>query len=244
VVDLVLFGSQARGGTTGFSDVDAILVIEDAAAEEPVTLRTLRQHVLAAQRAVISHQPMQHHGFEVATPKLLRSANHALGMPAEALSETRSLSGTGLDATFTPEQPDQTRARLADLVRNTVQASTWPHQAWRLHGLVSMFELLPALYLQALGKAVSKSRSFEEARLDFGDAWWPYDVLEQVRQVWPRMSSPSLRAGVVALRNPWVAVAAWSRVPATRPKAARAILSADCLVAIRGLAREMGRHQC
>ena len=34
VVELVLFGSQARGGTTEFSDVDATLVITDEAARD------------------------------------------------------------------------------------------------------------------------------------------------------------------------------------------------------------------
>src|SRR5205823_7548356 len=93
VVELVLFGSQARGGTTGFSDVDAILVISDEAAEEPSILRSLRRRVLAAQRAALAHQPMQHHGFELATPMLLRDAGAALGLPRVALDEARSLGG-------------------------------------------------------------------------------------------------------------------------------------------------------
>jgi hypothetical protein len=242
VIELVLFGSQARGGTTAFSDVDAVLVIEDAAAEQPGMLRKLRRRVLQAQRAVVSHQPMQHHGFELATPKLLREANNALAMPAVAFAESRSLMGNPVDATFTPDQPHESRGRLFELVRNTA-VSAWPRHPWRLHGLVSMFELLPTLYLQARGQAVPKWRSFEEARPGFGDRWWPYDVLRQVRDEWPPMSPAALRAGAAVGRNPWLAVAAWSRLPMRGPSEVRRLLSDDCLAALRELAREMGEDE-
>jgi hypothetical protein len=240
VVDLVFFGSQARGSTTGFSDIDAILVIRDAVAEDPNALRALRPHVLAAQRAVIAHQPMQHHGFELATPKLLLRANHALAMPAAAVTETQSLMGRTVAAAFAPDPLDERRARLSELVRSTSNISAWPPHPWHLHRLVSMFELLPALYLQARGVPVTKWRSFAEVRVHFGDDWWPYDVLERVRDRWPRRSAPMLSAGSAALRNPWVAVAMWSRLPARSPKWTRGILSFECLEALRSLAREMG----
>jgi hypothetical protein len=239
VVELVLFGSQARGGTTAFSDVDAILVIEDATAEDPAALSALRGSVLAAQRAVVAYQPMQHHGFEVATPKLLGRGRDSLGIPAVALTETRSLRGNAIEAMFEPVPAAESRKRLTELLRNTA-VSAWPRHAWRLHGLVSMFELLPALYLQARGREIPKWRSFDEAHSDFGDAWWPYDVLREVRDVWPRTSSVTLRAGIAGLRNPWAAVAAWSRLPSPEaPEAVRRLLSQECLAALRELARDM-----
>jgi hypothetical protein len=244
VLDLILFGSQARGGTTGFSDVDAILVIDDASAEDPAALRALRRHVLAAQRSVVGHQPMQHHGFEVATPKLLHRANRALAMPVAALRDTRSLMGTAFEATFEPDLPAENRARLAALISNTSGVSAWPANAWRLHGLVSMFELLPALYLQARGSSVAKWRSFSEARSDFGDGWWPYDLLEQVRACWPRESMYGRLAGRQVLRNPWIAVAAWSRMPLGMPAAVRRMLSEESLDALRAIARQMRDRAC
>jgi hypothetical protein len=239
VADLVLFGSQAGGGLTGFSDVDALLVIEDDIAENPGALRALRPHVLAAQRAVIAYQPMQHHAFEVATPKLLAKANESLGMPAVAFDGARSLLGVGAEASFFSEPTEHTRGRLTQLLDGLSSVDAWPRHPWRLHGLVAMWELTPALYVQTFDQSVPKALSFERARGDFGDAWWPYDVLEQVREQWVRSSQPMFVATSRALRNPWIAVAAWMRMPVTGRQPARSLLSDDCLTALRGLAREM-----
>jgi hypothetical protein len=242
VADLVLFGSQARGGLTGFSDVDALLVIEDDIAEDPDALNGLRPHVLAAQRAVIAYQPMQHHAFEVATPKLLAQAGESLGMPAVAFDEARSLMGAGAEASFSPEPPEHARHRLVQLLADVSAVEAWPRHPWRLHGLVAMWELAPALYVQALGEPVAKALSFDRARADFGDAWWPYDVLRQVREQWVRSRQQMLVATSRALRNPWIAVAAWVRMPIARRQSARTLLSDGCLEALRGLAREMAER--
>ena len=96
VVDLILFGSHARGSTTGYSDLDAILLLDDSAVDDANVLRALRPQVLAAQRAVLAHQPMQHHGFIVVSRRLLSRASDALGMPREGVAETVSLLGTCL----------------------------------------------------------------------------------------------------------------------------------------------------
>jgi hypothetical protein len=242
VVDLIVFGSQARGGMTGFSDVDAILVVEDDAADDPKALRGLRARVVAAQRAVLGYQPMQHHAFEVTTPRLLATAAQSSDIPAIALTESRSLLGRRVDANFEPVGDEHARARLADLVGITTHVTAWPRHPWLLHGLVSMFELLPALYLQALGRVVPKWRSFAEAREGFGEDWRPYDVLEQVRATWPRRPRPALRAASAALRNPWVTVALWRRAPARRIEPAATMLTTDCLEALRGLARAMNER--
>jgi hypothetical protein len=239
-----MFGSQARGATTGFSDVDAILVIRDDAAEEPNALRALRPHVLAAQRAVFAHQPMQHHGFELATPRLLLRANDALGMPAPALTDTRSLLGGAIEVGFAPEDPLENRVVLGRMVQITSSVSAWPRHAWSLHRLISMFELLPTLYLQALGEPVQKWRSFAQTREHFGQAWWPYDLLDRVRNNWERKSAPTLNTAATVVRNPWVALRGWTRLPTSGAQPARGVLSIECLQGLRSLAREMGERAC
>jgi Nucleotidyltransferase domain len=244
VIDLILFGSHARGTTTGFSDVDAVLVVEDDVAEEPRALRALRSSVLSAQRAVIAHQPMQHHAFEVATPKLLRRAHHALRMPASALTQTCSLFGRGAEAYFDDDAGDEANMRFLELVEATEQLSAWPRHPWHLHVAVAMFELLPAVYLQMLGEDVEKWRSFGIAREHFGADWWPYDELEQVRADWLRIPQPALRLASFAARNPWVAGGVWRRTPFLGRHPARTRPSRRCLDGLQSLASRMRERAC
>jgi hypothetical protein len=237
VIDLMFFGSQTRGGRTGFSDVDAILVVSDEAADDAASLRRLRPRVLAAQRAVLAHQPMQHHGFEVVTPRLLRQAGDALALPAAALSQTSSLNGARVSAWFSSGSTDG--AALDGLARSLRRLRSWPAHPWEAHRHVAMFELLPAVYLQARGASVPKWRSFDEARGDFNDDWWPYDALSEVRRAWPRVRRPVLETFAKAVRNPWLGVAAWRKVPTSLPVPVQPLLTPGLLSALQTLADSM-----
>lgn len=227
-IELIVFGSQARGGTTGFSDLDAILVIPDRIAHDPLLLRAFRRHVLAAQRAVLAYQPMQHHGFEIVTPRLLDDAATALALPAEAVGESRSLFGRPVDARFVEPGPGRA-AGLRHLASGLACVDRWPSHPWKLHRVVAMFELAPTLYLQSTGRSTPKSLSFAQARAEFPSLWRPYDVLDELRRQWPRIRRPGLELAMKALRNPWDAVAGWSRLPTPPPSQARELLDAHCL---------------
>lgn len=241
VVDLVVFGSLARGGATGFSDADAILVITDEAAAHAASLRALRRRVLRAERAVLSYQPMQHHGFEVGTPTLLRDTRRALGLPAAALLEARSLRGSGLRVDGTGSLPDaaESSRRLRSVVEGVLDVAAWPGHPWEAHRLISMFELLPVLYLQARGRSVPKWASFDEAGKDFPATWWVYETLAEVRALWPRNPEPLLDGLARTMRNPWVAVAVWRRLPVAVPRPVRPLLTPPLLRALQSLATAM-----
>jgi hypothetical protein len=241
VLELVFFGSQARGGVTGFSDVDAILVISDEAAENARLLRSIRPHVLAAQRAVLAYQPMQHHGFEVATPKLLRAVCRAVALPPAALAETRSLYGRVVPASLLKGSASS-RDPMETLVHQLGSVRSWPGHVWNLHRTIAMFELLPTLYLQNRGRSVPKWQSFHEARKEFRDSWWPYDVLNEIRLSWPRRKRRTLEAGATVLRNPWVAIAGWRRLPGRPPEEVLPLLTEPALEGLRTLARKMGEQ--
>ena len=238
IVEVLIYGSHAGGTPTGFSDLDAVVVIEDRAANAGATLRELRPRVLAAQRALLAYQPMQHHGFEVATPELLANADATLELPREALQGARSMFGRRIDAGFSGGSIDPA-GRLRSVVAQLSCLRAWPRHPWKVHGAVSMFELLPALYVQAIGVAASKAESFAVAREQLEGAWWPYDVLEQVREAWPRKRNRRLELAASAARNPWVAVAAWTRLPSQLPAAIGPLLSASCLKSLQELARLM-----
>jgi hypothetical protein len=238
IVDLLVYGSHANGNTTGFSDLDAVLVIGDEVAQDAAALREIRPRVLAAQRAVQAYQPMQHHGFEVATPRLLATADAALQLPSAALQGATSLFGRRIDAGFAGHGLDPAD-RLRSMVADLSALSAWPGHPWRLHGAVSMFELLPALYLQALGVPVAKANSFAVASEQFQADWRPFDVLKKVREVWPRGRNQALEIGSRAARNPWVPVAAWTRLPYSWPAPVSPLLTAGCLKDLQDLASQM-----
>jgi hypothetical protein len=238
VIDLVFFGSIARGATTGFSDVDAILVVSDDVICDPRRLRALRSRVLAAERAVLSYQPMQHHGFLVATPRMLRDASTALGLPAEAIETTSSLFGRPSEARFEPENGGASE-RFRALARSLRRTVSWPDHPWELHRTVAMFELAPALYVQATGRPCAKHESFDLARETFPGRWRPYDLLDQVRRSWPREPRPALEYAASALRNPWTAVALWRRLPSPVPSSVAASLTDECLRGLQHIVASM-----
>jgi hypothetical protein len=241
IVDLIVFGSQAHGGLSGFSDVDAILVLEDSAADDPSMLKSLRPRVLAAQRAVLAYQPMQHHGFEVVTPSLLRWGTEALRLPSSALETTETLFGRSLDATLS-DTVDDADGTLRTHGTQLSQVRAWPSHVWQTHRLIAMFELLPTFYLQSRGRPVPKADSFGEARGDFGDSWWPFDVLRELRLAWPRISRPSLEVAAASVRNPWLAVAGWRRLHAQVPGEVRRFLTPELLAALTALAGAMAEQ--
>ena len=222
IVDLVVFGSVARGTTTGFSDLDAVLVISDEIASDVDGLRRLRKRVLAAQRAVLRFQPMQHHGFLVATPRMLYDATAALRLPVEALSEGRSLCDAQVEALF-PRVVEPDTSLFHALCAGLLTPSAWPSHVWEVHRLVAMFELVPTLYLQANGRPSAKHASFEHVRPQFETLWKPYDVLAEVRERWPRERHHGLELGASLTRNPWTAVCA------VAPRASKRSRSRRCL---------------
>jgi putative nucleotidyltransferase DUF294 len=235
--ELILYGSQARGSRTGFSDVDAILVIRDEAAEDPDALRSLRPRVLAALRAVLRYQPMQHHGFEVVTPRLLLQAGEALALPPVALSETSSVNGARVTARFAAWS--RHAPSFDPLCGSLRHLTSWPAHPWDAHRYVAMFELLPTLYLQRRAVACPKWRSFQVAHAEFGNDWWPYETLAEVRRVWPRMRRPILERSAAIVRNPWPVVAAWRRMPGSLPKPVRPLLTPHLLEGLQALVTSM-----
>lgn len=236
VLDLVFYGSQVHADRTGFSDIDAILVIRDETADDAASLRSLRPCVIAAQRAVLRYHPMQHHGFDVVTPRLLASATEALELPAVALSETCSLRGRRLSGRLTNKIPSGSN-KLKEITESLQRLVSWPSHPWQAHRAIAMFELLPTLYLQRRGQWMPKSMSFAEAGKQIGPAWWPYTRLEEVRRSWPRERYRRLDSAIYALRNPWAAMALWRHLPEVTPSEVRSLLTSDLLAGLHAVTR-------
>jgi len=237
VLDLIVFGSIARGSTTAYSDVDAILVIPDQVVDDRIRLARLRRRVLAGQRAALRYQPLQHHGFLVVPESLLFDATHSLALPPEALDQPSSLFGRRLSLHFAPFD-SVAAGRLTSLCVVLANVQSWPEHVWELHRLISMFELLPSLYLQAIGRQCAKHESFAMAREEFGSGWAAYDALAHVRESWPRERRPWLQMTAAVTRNPWAASAAFRGVRCAAPDTVKDELKDATLNALRELAAQ------
>jgi hypothetical protein len=129
----------------------------------------------------------------------------------------------------------QSKQSLAQVASSLAAVTAWPHHPWETHRIVSMFELLPTLYLQSRGDFVPKWCSFEQARRDFGSDWWSYDVLREIRAAWPRQPVRRLDQACFLSRNPWTALAVWRRIPTPLPRQVEPLLSVRLLDGLQAL---------
>ena len=91
---------QARGATTGFSDVDAVLVVDDETADSPDKLRGLRATCSRHSARCSPISPMQHHGFEVGTTRLSGGGQRSARAAAPALAEANASSAANCGSVF------------------------------------------------------------------------------------------------------------------------------------------------
>jgi predicted nucleotidyltransferase len=188
-VTVVLHGSQADGQLTGYSDVDALVIVKDN-----VLMR--QQDLIAAARLlnrlrIHFHRidPLQHHGWFVMTEKDLLNFPQQV-LPIEVVREACVLTG----ATKLMVQVDdgirlshvQTFVTAVNRMEKLLSKGKLPHSAFTLKSLLSEFMMLPVLYLQAkMKKGMSKRDSFALARHDFSErAWKSMDTVSAVRRIW------------------------------------------------------------
>lgn len=238
IIDLIVFGSLARGTATPYSDVDAILIVANSAVGRRSAVADLRQRVIGANRAAIRFQPMQHHGLLIIPERALRNVTQTVSLPSQSLSCAVSLLGSAVslraDAND-PYAPD----RLRDMCRSLAQLERWPAHIWELHRAISMFALLPALFLQATERPCPKHESFARVRDELSEDWHGYEALDAVRSKWEQRTFLSLSTGLVVARNPWVAVAAFRRIPARASSAIVRLLGLRSLENLQRIAARM-----
>jgi hypothetical protein len=215
-----LHGSLGSDEVVPYSDVDALVILRDAAATDPVRLRRLARVLTGLRRAMQAFDPVQHHGWFVLTEADLREHCQAY-FPHELFAHARQLVPAAPLA-FELAMRDSTAeyhaafSNLARALRGTLPGPP-PRDLYQLKDTLSRLLVLPALYLQARdGTAVWKKFSFEQAARDFDGAIWAVmDDVSALRAAWP---SPlplgrlqrALLVNVVARRRlvlPWAAPA-------------------------------------
>jgi len=201
-----LHGSLATGEEVPYSDFDALVIVRGDAIRNPARLATLARKLRKAQQIMFEFDPLQHHGWFQLTEADLASYNEAY-FPHELFAFSKSLlSGQGLEITVKPRDSGaEKRQSFLDVARNfqrNIHSGHALKNMYHLKNSLSLFMLLPALYLQVRdGRGVFKKFSFEAARGDFtGAEWTCMDRVSEIRKAWKYEISPFRRK---LLSRPW-----------------------------------------
>jgi len=166
-LQLYLHGSLATCDATAYSDVDTLLVISHEWLESQRRINELRQIVSHAQRWLYAYDPLQHHGFMLATA--LDLTRYARGYyPLELLSYAYAL-GEVSEIRFRVRPSDaehlsllcRMRARVERLERGEIPP---PATRYALKATLSEMMLLPTYFLQARKRVQYKRESFQAVR--------------------------------------------------------------------------------
>jgi hypothetical protein len=199
VVGAYVHGSLATGEEIAYSDFDALVVIKDSVLRDPSQAATLRRNLSRAEQIMFEFDPLQHHGWFRLNEVDLEHYNEAF-FPHELLAYSRSLMpDQGLELRIRPrESSTEARASFSEMVRNLqlgLQSGVLLRNMYHLKNTLSIFMLLPALYVQIRdGHGIFKKFSFEAARVDFkAEEWAPMDRVSEIRRMWRYEISPLRR---------------------------------------------------
>lgn len=198
-----LHGSLSTGDYTLYSDVDAILILKDESIQNELAFIEVQRAVLRALRHVLFFDPLQHHGFFVGVESLMNNWPSAY-LPGAALQYAWPL--------FPLENPiilhewqDRHLAVVAfEKLARAVQKARIPKNLYDAKHFLSQFMLLPAIYLQALGRPVYKRESFSIVREQFRDHWKPVEEATRMRADWQMPRRPFWGV-MLRILNPWQA---------------------------------------
>lgn len=159
-----LFGSLADGTQCNYSDFDGLLVIDGTRIRSAASLLRLRKIVRRTEALMLETDPLQHHGWHIAlTDDEKRILT--IDIPLKVLTECMAVHSSepirlqpcssiqNLDAL------DSYRQTIAS-IRKKLADSRSSSCLYTFKNLCSEFMLVPALFIQAMGKPVSKKDSF------------------------------------------------------------------------------------
>lgn len=201
-----LHGSLATGEEIPYSDFDALVIIKEDAMRDRSRRVILERKLRRAQEFMFKFDPLQHHGWFQLPETQLLSYNNAV-FPHELFAFSKSLlANQGLEITVKPRDSGVEMRQSFLSVVASFQANLTAGRAlqnlYHLKNTLSLFMLLPALYVQVRdGQGIFKKYSFESARPDFaaGD-WEPMARVSAIRERWHYEISPLKRW---LLSRPW-----------------------------------------
>lgn len=239
---IFLHGSCADLRLTAYSDLDTLLLLPREVVTSPRALLAARRRVIRSLRALRRFDPLQHHGhFVLAEPDLAGYPDAVF--PAVVWRTCVALDEAGARLVAATRRDREESGRRFRLLARRVLDSDLARgrtNAYRLKADLSVFMLLPALWLQARGRAVSKAASFELAYAELSsEAVATYRRAARIREIWT-YREPRLNAWLRRLWFNGLLPAALDSARAAPPAPAVAELADDAFLAgIEAAVREM-----
>ncbi|MFM7217726.1 MAG: hypothetical protein ACKO1U_06885 [Bacteroidota bacterium] len=204
---VLVHGSQADGHTTGYSDLDALVILSDEVFTDTRRLARVARQLSAARKFMFLIDPLQHHGWFVMTARDL-SAYPENVLPFSALADARVLLGAealGVTQPVVDGFVYRTEA-FRTMSRMTLRLSEGyrPQTAYAAKSFLSECMMLPVLYQQARDrKGCSKKDSFSSVSVDFSpEDWSVVEELTSIRQQW-EYRPPAVLRPVLLSTSAW-----------------------------------------
>lgn len=195
VLSVLLHGSCGDGQTTGYSDVDALVVIRNEVFLDPHRLIGVARRLSGACGQMYRFDALQHHGWFALSEQDLSNFPEEV-LPLSALADAVVLSGeSSFNIRYSETDRDVFKLR-ADRqflkLEEQLQSGWRPSNLFQLKSLLSEFMLLPVLLMQfKTGKGYSKRDSFTAAKSFFDpEVWTVMDEVSGIREVWNYTPGP------------------------------------------------------
>lgn len=173
-----------------YSDFDALVLLSDSLLRDPGKLSNAAQRLSRARSFMFEMDPLQHHGWFVLTEADFHHYCDAY-FPRELFRRAKSLSSTNPEmlqgvARDSTEESRRIFFEVGGALRRSLASRQLVCNCYHLKNALSLFMLLPSLYLQVRdGHGVYKKFSFELARSDFTAAEWRcMDQVSEIRMSW------------------------------------------------------------
>jgi predicted nucleotidyltransferase len=243
LASVVLHGSLATRDYCNYSDVDALVIVRSQAAGEPRRLQRLRALLLRSEALLLRHDVLQHHGFTV-IPEALFAFYCQSVLPLETLRHAVSMSPEPcvleIGAFESPSGALASLRRAARDVTSRVTGGVWRGTLHDCKLTMSLFMLLPSLYLQARGAYVYKRESFALAAADFEpEDWSVMQLISNVRLDWVQPVRLPAWVRPLSSLDPWIAQSVARRVAPESRMIPASLREPDTASSMVRLARKM-----
>ncbi len=233
-----IHGSIATNDYTGFSDVDAGIIVKDEVMMDEKRLRQLKKNITGALRLILKFDNLQHHGFFIMPEGFLNYYPEEY-LPVEVFRYAKAIDKNFIIEVKKSNNIEFAKKKLFSIVEAFERLSRLPGNLYDFKHKFSTFMLLPSLYLQTKGVYVYKKYSYDKVKKEFAKDWWIMDEVSQIRQEWIRPRSRLFNNTLDAVSNPWIASTIYRKLNWKIPSWLIKKLNPNLYIGIKNLAQKM-----